>query len=325
MTSRAHISVDKISPSERLPLWHHLVSKHLGQMPESARECDPGQWDPTGTGPFSGSLECGVLGGASLCRLIATPHRFIRPYSQKTEDLRSPLMLVMQQKGSSFFEQNSRNGTLEPGDWCLLDTAKPFALHNPSGCDQIIFTPPRPSDPSLVDLIARASARRCDIHSGSSRLVQTMLAEAFRQFDRLPTYAAKTLVDAISDLAWHAMQEQTVVPEKNTPQDTHRNRLKDFIETNLAEPNLSLEMIAQGCACSVRSLHRAFADDPVGSVTDYIWHRRVTQCASALKDPGNHARSITDIAMSWGFSSSSHFSRVFKSSFGASPKAYRAR
>lgn len=323
MTHRAYLSINTLSPSERIPQWHHLVSKHLGQNPDPVLERDPGRWAPEGNTPFTGSLEYGALSGGSLCRLVAAPHRFIRPVSQTAEEFSSPLMLIMQQRAVSFFEQNGRTGKLEPGDWCILDTGRPFALHNPSGCDHIVFTLPKPSEPSLVDLIARGCAQRCDGRGGSSRLVQTILREAYRQFEQLPSHTTKTLVEAISGLAWNALQELAGGRAKDGHQETHLFRIKDFIENHLAEPDLSLSSIAQGCGCSVRSIHRAFADEPLGSAMDYIWHRRVTECSSALRNPGDAARSITDIAMSWGFSSSSHFSRVFKNSLGVSPKAFR--
>jgi AraC family transcriptional activator of tynA and feaB len=323
MTSRAHVSVDAVSPSQRLPAWHSLVSTHLGRTPESFRARDSGRWEPLAGQAFCGSLEYGTLGGAGLCRLIATPHRFTRSMYTRLEDAPSPLMLVMQQKGCAVFAQDGRSGMLEPGDWCILDAAMPFAIDHPSGCDQIILTPPRPSDPALTDLITRGRALRCVGKKGSSRLVQTMLGEAYGQFDRLPSETASVLADAIASFAWHAVQERCMTSSKDTIRDTQRNKLKAFIDKNLSEPGLCVETIAQGCGCSVRSVHRAFSDDPQGSVSEYIWSRRVAQCASALRNPTNASRSVTDIAMDWGFSSPSHFSRAFRSSLGVSPKAYR--
>ncbi|SDO84223.1 AraC-type DNA-binding protein [Rhodoferax sp. OV413] len=324
MASRTHVSVDAVSPSQRLPAWHDLISTHVGRTPESFRLRDASHWEPLVGQTFSGSLEYGMLGGAGFCRLVATPHRFSRAMGARQEDIPSPLMLLMQQKGCALLEQDGRSAMLEPGDWCILDAAQPFVVDHPYGCDQIILTPPRPSDPALVDLIARTRASRCDGRTGSSRLVQTMVREAYGQFDRLPASTAKTLADAITALAWHAVQERFAAPGKDTVRDTQRNKFKAFIDKHLAEPGLCVEMVAQGCGCSVRTVHRAFANDALGSASEYIWQQRVAQCASDLKNPRHASRSLTDIAMQWGFSSSSHFSRVFRSSLGVSPKAYRA-
>ena len=52
--------------------------------------------------------------------------------------------------------------------------------------------------------------------------------------------------------------------------------------------------------------------------------RRVERCADDLRDPGQAHRPITDICFSWGFNSTSHFSRLFKERFGVTPRGYRA-
>jgi len=75
---------------------------------------------------------------------------------------------------------------------------------------------------------------------------------------------------------------------------------------------------------SLRSVHRAFATDPAGSASRYVWMRRVERCADDLRDPGQAHRPITDICFSWGFNSTSHFSRLFKERFGVTPRGYRA-
>jgi len=44
-----------------------------------------------------------------------------------------------------------------------------------------------------------------------------------------------------------------------------------------------------------------------------------------LASAAQRKRSITEIAFSWGFNSSPHFSRLFKERYGISPRRYRAR
>ena len=100
-------------------------------------------------------------------------------------------------------------------------------------------------------------------------------------------------------------------------------RVMAYIEANLTDPELSVERIAHACSISVRGLHRHFAEDPAGSVSHYLWYRRLIRCAEALRDPSQTHRSITDVCFSYGFSSSSHFSRLFKDGFGVAPARYR--
>ena len=101
------------------------------------------------------------------------------------------------------------------------------------------------------------------------------------------------------------------------------NQIKRYIESQIDDPELSVNSIANGCGVSVRSIHRAFASDPAGSVSKYIWLRRLSHCAAALRDPGEAQRPITEVCISWGFKSTSHFSRLFRERFGVPPREYR--
>ena len=304
--------------------WETAIHTGISRMPVELRHRDIMQIQPVGEQAFSGRIEYGDLAGTGLCRMTASPHRFQRALREGASPTTSPLILVIQVKNSSYFEQRKRSGMLSPGDWCLLDTSLPFSWNSLSGCEQIVMSLRRPADSALGDLIERGAAHRCDGRTGAARILHTMLGEVMGQLHHLAPYSAKGLADALTTTAWHALQEQLEAPAPILPRDTQCSRLKAWIETRLAEPDLSVETIAQGCAMSVRSVHRAFSSDPAGSVSNYLWRRRVAHCAAVLKNPAEAHRSITDIALSWGFSSSSHFSRVFRSNLGISPRIYRS-
>ncbi len=56
------------------------------------------------------------------------------------------------------------------------------------------------------------------------------------------------------------------------------------------------------------------------TVSDYIWRARLQNCRQELEEAQGR-KTITDVAFSWGFSSSSHFSRVFRKYFGIVPSS----
>jgi AraC family transcriptional activator of tynA and feaB len=93
-------------------------------------------------------------------------------------------------------------------------------------------------------------------------------------------------------------------------------KIKDYIAVNLHDPDLSIDGIAASLNCSKRYLHMAFASEGT-TIARYIWSVRLENCRRDLETarPGT----VTDIAFSWGFNSSSHFSRLFKERFGVSP------
>jgi len=74
--------------------------------------------------------------------------------------------------------------------------------------------------------------------------------------------------------------------------------------------------------CSKRHLHKAFSAED-DTLAQYILRQRLQGCMRELGDPASAARTITEIAFSWGFNNTAHFSRVFREHTGQTPSAYR--
>ena len=115
-------------------------------------------------------------------------------------------------------------------------------------------------------------------------------------------------------------------PGPDTDGDPHRQArlslIQSWIEQHLSDPELSLEAIARHHNISVRLLHHLFRQEGE-SPAEWIWSRRLQKCHDLIRSPQEMHRSITDIAYSLGFSSSSHFSNAFKARFGMRPSEAR--
>ena len=57
----------------------------------------------------------------------------------------------------------------------------------------------------------------------------------------------------------------------------------------------------------------------------WVWRERLERCSRDLVAPVLQARSIGEIAYSWGFSDVAHLSRVFRQRFGMPPRDWRKR
>jgi transcriptional regulator GlxA family with amidase domain len=97
---------------------------------------------------------------------------------------------------------------------------------------------------------------------------------------------------------------------------------KAQISACLRDPELSPAAVAAHQGVSLRLLQRLFAAEG-SSVAAHIVEQRLLRCRDALRDPGQSNRSITDIAMSWGFCDASHFSASFRRRFGEAPRDLR--
>ena len=325
MVATSIVSVEVKRPSGRLREWEDTLSAHLGQVDPALREQEAVHCLPMDERSFIGRIEYGALGEMLLCKLALTNYRFTRSLTTPTPTLPIPMMLISVSRGSCTFVQRGRTCILTEGDWTLIDTKQPleYAITSPE-IEAFVIMLPRPSDAEIAALYERGIARRSNRRWGLSRVLHAMMNESFGEMRLLPRFSGRKLGAAITAMAWDALREQIETPPVIGHRDELPMRVKAYIEANLADPELSVEQIAHACSISVRGLHRLFAEDPAGSVSRYLWQRRLIRCAEALRDPSQAHRSITDVCFSYGFSSSSHFSRLFKDRFGVPPVRYRS-
>ena len=130
------------------------------------------------------------------------------------------------------------------------------------------------------------------------------------------------LAGTILNLLDLSLPGRAAQPAAPSPAETLRQRVKSYIRLHLRDPDLTIERIAGALSCSKRYLHMCFADEGL-SITEFIWTERLDHCRRELEEAAALGRTITEVAFSWGFNSSSHFSRLFKKRFGAPPSRTR--
>jgi AraC-like DNA-binding protein len=105
--------------------------------------------------------------------------------------------------------------------------------------------------------------------------------------------------------------------------EVRRVQVKAFIDKHFARPDLCIASIAKHLHLSPRYLQMAFAADDV-TPSDYLRKCRLTAAVNLLANPTKSRITITEIALSCGFSSSAYFSTEFRRAYGMSPRVYRA-
>jgi AraC-like DNA-binding protein len=73
---------------------------------------------------------------------------------------------------------------------------------------------------------------------------------------------------------------------------------------------------------TTRYLHHLFSDHDE-TVARYILRRRLEACSRALQSTAQRGRTVTAIAFDYGFNSPTHFGRVFRAKYNATPREYR--
>lgn len=113
-------------------------------------------------------------------------------------------------------------------------------------------------------------------------------------------------------------EEEGPLPPNEQGGSPHLKAL-EYIKANIASP-LTLEDVAHHCCCSASNLSHSFKKNMGMNIKSYINNLRVKQAITWLQRSN---ASVTEIALSLGFSDASYFSKVFTEITGHSPTEYR--
>jgi AraC family transcriptional activator of tynA and feaB len=153
--------------------------------------------------------------------------------------------------------------------------------------------------------------------TGTGRIAHDFVHAAFGQAAKLSDNSAASVAESLIDLLLLPLREADTAFDRVGPEAMYV-RAQAFIREHLRDPDLCIDQISASLGCTKRYLHMLFSERGM-TVSDYIWRARLQHCRQELE--AHAGKTITDIAFSWGFSSSSHFSRVFRKCFGVSPSA----
>ncbi|WP_158602371.1 helix-turn-helix domain-containing protein [Cohnella endophytica] len=98
--------------------------------------------------------------------------------------------------------------------------------------------------------------------------------------------------------------------------------LKEAVEKHYADPNLSLQFLASKLKMSSAHISKVFRQCEPVSLNDYINKVRITHAIEQLQ---NTDQTISQIMYNVGFVSESYFYKMFKTTFGLTPREFRTR
>lgn len=154
----------------------------------------------------------------------------------------------------------------------------------------------------------------------ATRLLTSYLDTLSTVLPGLDSAAVAAARNATLELLVGALRTGSEVPSSSMAQPALRAAMDRYIERYLLDFTVNPAAIAQAHGVSVRTVNRIFnaTGDTVGEVI------RVRRLARARVELSNSDQPVASIAHRWGFSDSSHFSRLFKAHYGISPRDYRA-
>ncbi|WP_244952562.1 helix-turn-helix domain-containing protein [Xanthomonas maliensis] len=267
---------------------------------------------------FEGAIQQIRLGGLHVSKVAVTGHEFELTLGDNDQPP-SYLLVSLQYKGASRLTCDGRVCELRAGELAVLPVHRQLRFASDANVENyFIWFEQSQLEAQIANGLV--SHQICE-PAPMQRLVSSLIERLFSEPGLCNPSSEPFLAEALSKLLQLSLTEADQVQQHAEPHRPSREMVVQYVERNLRDPELSPESIARALGWSKRTVYRAFKGDDGESLNGYLWRRRVEQCAQELRGPSN--LSITGIAYSFGFSSSPHFSRLFKQHMGASPLRYR--
>lgn len=271
----------------------------------------------------------GIIRGASVDEVHVNEVRATSHVVERTPELiarsdRSYFKLSLMLAGTGMLIQDDREAVLQAGDLAVYDTDRPYSLVFDEDFRTMVVMFPKHLISLPSDIIGQLTAVRISGQGGLGGMVVPYLTQLAGNLDQLAGTTGARLAHSALDLVTTVFTRELGLDEVSA--DPHRalvQRIRSYIDRNLASTDLGPATIASAHFISTRHLHGLFQEQGV-TVSTWIRTRRLEQCRRDLLDPMLADRPVAAIAARWGFVDAAHFSRAFKSAFGISPSEYRA-
>ncbi|MFD9434288.1 helix-turn-helix domain-containing protein [Streptomyces sp. NPDC060002] len=311
------LTTASVPDGERLAYWRDALGRALVPMAVTARH----------DGPFEGRVSTERLGYLRIATIEADAHRVSRTPAHLAATQAPSVACVavgVLTAGTATLVQGGRRAFVAEGDLMVYDTGRPYSLDFPGRFAAHVVHLPRRALGLPEEDLRRVTGTAIAGTAGFGALLVNFLTSLTASVPPCAPAVATRLATGVVDLFATLVEERTqddASPDAN-PGDHLVLRVRDHIERNLGDPDLSPGTVAAAHHISVRYLHRLFEGEGI-TVARLIQRRRLERCARELHRPDATAPTVSAVAQRWGFANPAHFSRVFRAAYGRSPREWR--
>jgi AraC-like DNA-binding protein len=243
--------------------------------------------------------------------------------SGRNPDQPAAIWLAALLEGSATLNDGRAEVAVQPGDIVFGPTGMAAALRLETRFRLLLITAPRVA----LDhrLVAPRSLRigHLPSASGLNHVFSGLLRGVADTLEDLTGDQLRPVEFAVTEFLVAGLAADSAEPHSAAAiRGAHLHRVRQSIETLLAEPDLRLGRVAEAAGVSPRYLQKLFAAAGE-SFTHYVRLRRLERCRLDMLSPRYADTSISSIAFRWGFNGSAHFSRAFRQQYGLSPREAR--
>ena len=303
----------KTSVATSFDHWRHLVAESFVPL---AAETDYPE-------TFRGQLRSRVLDRLCIVEVSASGHSVHRTPALVAQPGQRYFKLNLQLEGTGLLIQDNREAVLRPGDLAVYDTNRPYTLAFEEQSRVMVVMFPHDSLSLPSDYVGQLSAVRLAGGNGLTGIVGPFIAQLAENLDAISGPSGSRLAANALDLVSTMLHsELDMARDSMKPQMLLATSVREYIEANLADPQLSPASIAAAHFISTRHLHNIFHESGA-TVASWIRSQRLERIRRDLRDPLHNGAPVGAVAAQWGFLDAAHFSRSFRDAFGESPSEWR--
>ncbi|HMK64627.1 MAG TPA: helix-turn-helix domain-containing protein [Thermodesulfobacteriota bacterium] len=309
-------STRNFKKTKRFAAWQDALCAHYLRVEASSQD----------HADYEGFLTKSTLGPTVLTEVFLSAQNIVRSREHIAHQSKDCYYIMFPSTGSLLIEQSGKQQVSTPGTAVLFDTTEPYRLRCRDQIRSIYVEIPRSMLIDRCPIDKLESVPALNFADGLGWAVTEFCKLLSLEADSLSEEVATKVANEMADLlAIYIDAEYNQSPNVESLSAKFRLKaLKSYIESKLDDPNLAPGVIAKENRISVRYLHYLFKNSGT-SVSEWIREERLKRCHQKLTSTKFEGESITDIAFSLGFNSSSHFTRLFKQKFGMPPRCARQK
>ena len=309
------LSTADVADRDRLAYWTDMVCDAYVQL-----DCDPG----AGASSIAGEIAVDRLATLELSRVTSTAQRVRRTPAKIAGASEDYFLVSIQSQGRGRVSQDGRDALLQPGDFALYDSTRPYTLSFDGDFQQYVLMLPGPTLRTVLRDTQALTATTVTGQRGAGHLMIGMIRTLAADIGTLAPESAAAVADSVTQILVAGLAALPAARSEalSQCQAFHREQVRALVRARLRDPGLNVGAIARQLRLSPSTLHRAWAGEAC-SLSDWIWAQRLDAARRDLCDPALAGRSVSQIAFSWGFNDAAHFSRAFRARFGCAPSDLR--
>ncbi|OBZ97551.1 AraC family transcriptional regulator (plasmid) [Pararhizobium polonicum] len=258
-------------------------------------------------------------GADSLSLVNSTSQLTERTCHHIRADGQEVLLIAFQIEGRGAVYQDERVAETEPGKLVFYDSTKPYRLVFDGPFRQMVLRVSHATLRSRSHGLRGLNARTFQALEGSAGVALDFLKSIAHRANEIGSRDLQAMVAVAGDLVINGILSQS---NDLAPRLRLFEKLRNGVSGEVRNPEFGTSEFAVHAGMSKRSLRRLCAENGT-SPGQMIRDARLQGAKRELAMGATVRKSITDIALGWGFNDISHFNRSFKSAFVCTPSQWR--